>query len=280
MVGLLFAFRREAQQTFKEAALLQGGTQNFHHRGITVALESGSFFAQTAKGSQCRSTFDQVDQNLFSIGTGVAFAVDHPAGRQLFAFTGVNFDLATLADTGGTVQEEGEFFIGGNGKGKRVGAQHVFHAESGSNGGAGVGAANTDHVLFDRHKGVVSGNTEVSAVTHHGHTQTKFFSSIHGIIHSGFGCHHTHTVVSVDNCRGGAFADPFDFGDRLLDAVTDAVDVNGLEPSDTVGVDTQLVGSDQHIGTEFGIFGRHAGGDEDITHETFESFKVNVINFF
>ena len=116
VIGLFIAFRRKSQQTFEESPLLQSGAEDLHHRRVAITFEAGSFFAQTAQRSQRGGAFYQVNKDLFCISTGVAFAVDDPAGRQFLAFAGVNFDLAALAYAGGAVQEERKLFIAGNGK--------------------------------------------------------------------------------------------------------------------------------------------------------------------
>ena len=76
---------------------------------------------------------------------------------------------------------------------------------------------------------------------------------------------HTHLPVHQ---RGG-FALRHDI-DGLIgeqNAVVHAIAVDGLEPSQAVGVDAALVGFDEDLRSGLGAFGGDAVGEEDVLHE-------------
>jgi hypothetical protein len=80
--------------------------------------------------------------------------------------------------------------------------------------------------------------------------------------------------MAVDNGRGLAVTDNFEFCDRLLDfAFDNSVVVDRLHATNAVGEDAALVGINQHLGANPGIFIGNSGSFEDIHHESFQKVK-------
>ncbi len=262
MVRLLLAFGAEAEQLLQEAALLQRGAQDFHDRRIAIALVAGRFFAQTAQRRQGGFALHQVDQNLVGIRTGVALFVDDPTGRKLFARTAIDFDLATLRNGRRAVEEERERLIRRHTEGQRVRSEHVFNAERRGDGRTSVRARDTDHAILNGHQRVVTRDAIVGGVADDRHAHAVFSGVVDGVLHGLLGGDHAHAVMSVDDGGRRRLLDEFDGGLRVEDTIADAVDVDGFQAANTVGIDTALIGGDQNVRANFCVFERHASADQ------------------
>ena len=279
MIRLLLAFGAEAEQLLQEAALLQRSAQDFNDRRIAVALVAGRLFAQAAQRRQSGFALHEVDQDLVGIRTGVALFVDDPAGRKLLARTAIDFDLAALRDGRRAVEEERERLIRRHAEGQRVRSEHVLDAEGRGDGRTGVRARDTDHAVLDGHQGVVAGDAVVGGVADDRHAHAVFAGVVDGVLHGLLGGDHAHAVMRVDDGGRRRLLDEFDGGLRVEDAVADAVDVDGFQAADTVGVDAALVGGDQNVRADLRVFERHAGADQRIAHEVFKCLEIKIVDF-
>ena len=98
---------------------------------------------------------------------------------------------------------------------------------------------------------------------------------VDGHLHAALADDHAHAVVPVDHGGGLAVAHDLELGHRLLDAaLDDAVVVDGLQPADPVGVDAALVGADEHVGADAGVFFGHAHALEDVHHERLQADRT------
>ena len=262
MVRLLLAFGAEAEQLLQEAPLLQSGAQDFHDRRIAITLVAGRLFAQTAQRRQSGFAFHQVDQNLVCIRTGVALFIDDPSRRKLFARTAIDFDLAALRDGRRAVEEERERLIRRHAEGQRVRSEHVLDTEGRGDGRTGVRARDTDHAVLDGHQGVVAGDAVMGGVADDRHAHAVFAGVVDGVLHGLLGSNHTHAVMSVDNGGRRRLLDEFNGSLRIQDTIANAVDVDGFQAANTVGVDTALIGGDQNVRADFRVFERHASADQ------------------
>ena len=67
----------------------------------------------------------------------------------------------------------------------------------------------------------------------------------------------THPMMAVNHRGGWALTNDLEFGFGKLDPLLDAVVINRFEPTNTMRVDPALVGGDQDIGADSGLFGWH-----------------------
>jgi len=85
-----------SQQLFHESALLQCCAEQFNNGGIPVSFIAACLFAHSAQRTERSRTRHKCFKNFVGVSHSVAVAVDYPARRQLFAFTGILLDLAAL----------------------------------------------------------------------------------------------------------------------------------------------------------------------------------------
>ena len=274
-IGNLFALRVGAVEHLEKGALLEGGGEDFDDGGIPVALVAGEVFAGPAEGQQRGGARDEIGEHLLGVGLGRAVGGDDPARGHGLVQLGVDFDLAALDDGGGAIEEKREFLVGGHGERERVGAEHVLDAEGGRDGGAGVGAADADHAGFDGHEGIVAGDAEVGGVADGDHAQTVFLGLADGEGHGLVRDDVAHAVAAVEHGGRGGILDDADAGLGELDALPDAVVVDGLEARDAVGVEAELVRGDENVGGDGGVGFRRAEADKHVAHEAFHDGEGN-----
>ena len=248
----------------QEAAGLQRGGQHLHHRGVAVALVAGHLLANPAQGGQGGLAGVECLEDRRAVGHGLAVGADHHAGRGIHAAPGVVFDAAALGDGGGAVQLEGEILIRREAHRQRVGAQHVFHAEGGGNGGPGVGARHADHAGVGRHRGPVTRDAVVGRVSDSHHRQAKILCLFDGHLHGPMAGHHAHAVIGIQHGGGGRFLQDIDPGDRVLNARLDAVYIDGLEAVAAVAFNAPAVAFQQYIRADGGFVPRHAVAREGV----------------
>ena len=79
--------------------------------------------------------------------------------------------------------------------------------------------------------------------------------------------------MAVHDRRRRRLAEDFKLGDRLLDPIEDAVDVNGLEAVDAMALDAALVGLEQHVGADDRVAG-DADGYEGVGDEVVKRVPI------
>lgn len=165
------------------------------------------------------------------------------------------------------VKVEIERLVGRNAQSQRVGAERAGNAEGRRNGRTRVGAGDADAALLGRHRGVVARDAVVAGIANDDHAHAVLLRLVDCQLHGLVADDLTHTVVAVHNRGGLGFLDDFKIGYGVLDASLDAVQVNGLEAVDAVGLDAAMIGLEQHVRANLRILFRNAVLNERFGNE-------------
>ncbi len=156
LIGLRVALIVFIRERSEKLTCSKGRGQDFHNGGVSIALVAGKPVADTAERSKSGGSVGQPLQDFGTVGKrgSVARSPCRPACPCRCAHELI-FPL--LADACGAVQHKGKLLVRRKTDGKRIGSQHIFNAESGSDGGTGVCARDADHAGIHSHAGPVPG---------------------------------------------------------------------------------------------------------------------------
>lgn len=90
----------------------------------------------------------------------------------------------------------------------------------------------------------------------------------------------TQTHVAVHQRRGAGLLHDVDGLVRVQDAVLDAVEVDGLQAANAVGVNAALVGLNKNVGGNAGLVGGNTDGLEAVDHELLQVIEVQANRTF
>ena len=119
----------------------------------------------------------------------------------------------------------------------------------------------------------------MAGVAHDDHSHAVFLCLLDRKLHCAVAYDLSHTVMTVNDCRGGSLLYYLKVGDRVLDAVSYSVKIYRLEAVDAVRLDASLVRLEKNVRADLRVLSRYSVADEGVDHEACDRFPINDVCF-
>ena len=247
----------------REAGAGQDPGQDIHHDGEAIALVAAQFPRSAERREEARLV------GHVRISGRLPLVVERPSRRDGVAPSAGDRELADRHGAGRHVEDERAVAPGGSGHRDRIGAEHRLAAVGRDNGGSRVRHAQADHLVGERHHGVVGGRAVVIRVAagHESHAVGPGLRD--GELHGEGGSVVAERLLAVDDRRRTLVADDLRLGGRHDPALAVPLEV-GRQHAHPVRVDAPQIRPDHEVGDELGHRRRRPPAVEDRDDEGLE----------